>query len=131
MLLSKKDLGKIAADFLEVLARERVGTMEALESRLGTKLSLNNGMSDEIVFGVGNSQNGTNAWYIDYCREGLGLPIEIRLNRTLDYSKFIVKCEQEIKGYSPFAADPFGNIVQMKTLRKANMDFAISELSRL
>jgi hypothetical protein len=131
MLLSKSDLGRIAANFLEVLARERINTLENIKSRLGTKLGLNNGMPDEIKFGVGNSRNGTKTWFIDYCRGRLGIPIEMRFNRKLSYSQSIVKCEQEIKGYSQFLMDPYGNIVQAKKMERLDVDWAWAELERL
>ena len=67
---------------------------------------------------------------MSYIKEGLGIPIEIRLNPQLSYSKIFLKVEEEIDGYEPFKKDAFGNVMQEKTFR---YEFSLvkDELNRL
>ena len=77
------------------------------------------------------SSLGTTALTYSYIVKGLGIPLEVRINQSLDYSKIIIKTHEQLPGYSPFVTDPFGNVVQEKDLKLSTKDQVREELERL
>jgi hypothetical protein len=62
------------------------------------------------------SVSGTKALTISYVQQGLGIPLELKLNLALIYSEVILKMQEVLQGYAPFAQDVFGNLAQFKLI---------------
>ena len=62
---------------------------------------------------------------------GVGIPLEIRINPSLDYTKIILKNKKRIEGYDEFSKDHFGNLIQIRYLDKVDFSLLKSELERL
>ena len=71
------------------------------------------------------------AYTISYTRLGVGIPIELKINNTLDYSQVIIKANRLIEGYSQFSVDLFENIVQNKILKSSDVSLSKNELVAL
>jgi len=59
------------------------------------------------------------------------LPIEIKINRQLNYTQVIIKAAEVVRGYSPFGGDPYNNIYQNKVLGSSELSNPIEELKGL
>jgi len=128
------DLRNFASRFLQVLEEQEVKSARDLERLVGTQVMVEQPNGDFVLFENRPSNLSTTAYTISYIRNGLGIPIELKINNVLAYSQIIIKTKLLIRGYSPFAIDPFKNTIQYKRLDSS--DFSISkkelaELSRL
>lgn len=74
------------------------------------------------------SNNGSFAYTLSYCRRGTGIPLEAKINYALGYSKMICKAEQVLSGYTLFSKDVFGNSQQEKASNSASLFFVRNEL---
>jgi hypothetical protein len=113
MKITLKDLGRFAGEFLHVLQRENIYSTQDLETRAqrgGQKFMIN--MQESLIIIPRLSKMGTFASTMSYDVQGEGIPIELRINRQLNYTKSIIKFAGTIPGYTRFAADDFGNITQ-------------------
>ncbi|MCH8945426.1 MAG: hypothetical protein IIA85_00695 [Nanoarchaeota archaeon] len=130
MKLSKKDIKVISAEFLELLDGESVFKNKDLERMIGKVINGTN-PKDKLVFDNRPSNLGTMAYTISYVREGTGIPLEIKMNPSLDYSQVIIKLQESLVGYDSFARDSLGNIAQTKLLNSSDLLLSRNELSSL
>ncbi|HLD05243.1 MAG TPA: hypothetical protein VJG90_06000 [Candidatus Nanoarchaeia archaeon] len=114
MKISSERLNMAVWNFLRVTEEMGIRTTADLEAHLGQRLNV--GECDHIDFSRRPSNAGTTALTASYFIEGSGIPIEVRCNSALGYSKVVVKTEKNVIGYTPFAVDPFGNQAQDATL---------------
>lgn len=77
------------------------------------------------------SNAGAYAYTISYVVINTGIPIEARINPLSNYSRMIVKQEEEITGYESFGVDLFENILQIKHLGEAGISDVKRELETL
>ena len=78
------------------------------------------------------SNGGTNAHDISFNDPPRGVPLAVKINPVLGYTKIMVKGNFEMgDGYIPFAQDPFGNVVYNKRIPATDIPTIISELERL
>ena len=77
------------------------------------------------------SNRGTEAYTVTYAKEGVGIPLEVKLNESLGYTMVIVKGGFILPSYEPFAYDDFGNIAQAKEIRTVNIPQVRAELEEL
>ena len=130
MKLSKKDIGAISTEFLELLDKESIFTSEDLERMIGK--DINGKISgDRLIFDNRPSNLNTMAYTVSYVREGTGIPLELKMNPSLYYSQVILKSQEIIEGYSSFSEDDFGNIMQVKAMGSISLSLSRNELSSL
>lgn len=130
MKLSKKEIGKIAKDFLDFLDRERIFSTKDLEQRLDKNFLIDEKIKSSVSISLNSSEFYTKAYTISYIRKGLGIPLEVKVNLVLEYSRIIIKCEEKIKSYTPFVLDSFGNMVQSTLIESADFLNVREELKR-
>ena len=129
-LITPEKLKQIARSVLDFLKREDINSIESLEKRLGESFDIKRG--DHIIqIESRPSESGGEAYTIIYIIPAGGIPIEIRLNPNLDYSKIIVKTKSGLNDYKPFASDYFGNIIQDKIIKGCSISGIKKELEEL
>ena len=129
MIIHKGDLKEIASELLDILSREKINSNENLEERVGFNHKTLKG--NRVSIGISNYNGRTEAYCIYYVVEGAGISIGIRINPEMDHNAYIIKCDEEIKGYYSFCSDNFGNKIQTKTVPQASISRAKGELGRL
>ena len=132
MKITLKDLGKFAAEFLHVLERENINSTQGLEKRAqgrGQEFTIN--VQDSLIIMLRPSQEMTFAYAMSYVVQGAGAPIELRINRELDYTKSTIKFAGTIPGYSRFAKDEFDNIIQDTLWMGSELSKSIEHLREL
>lgn len=131
MKFSLEEISTIAVRFLNLLESEKIFDIPCIENRIGKTIQLED--NDCIIFDKKEHFYPLSTSYIiDYKREGSGIPIEIRVNKTGDYTNIIIKASEIIGGYYQFfSADSFGNLPQSKTLKPAGLEIAKQELKKL
>lgn len=160
MIIQIDDVKSYASNLLKVLESQRVNSVQDLETLINkgyTRVSppslylvsldgvyyypmraeLEGGIPvgrpslDLVSFDKRPSNSGTMAYAIDYIRPEGGIPIEIRINNLLNYSKVFIKSQQLIKGYAQFGIDHFRNLRQEKLFKSSDISFVKNELTEL
>ena len=78
-----------------------------------------------------DSNLDTQALAIGYIIPGIGMPIEVRINRELGYCRIIIKADFNLPAFIPFGMDNFGNIVQGKKDNYRSLKQVINSLQFL
>ena len=137
MIITLDKLGEVSKTFLEILARENVNDMDRLQSLAGQAIPVKGKPLEYVTIEWRPSNLDTSAldasYIIQHAKEdiGGGIPLNVRLNKLLDYTSFIVKAEKEIgEGYNPFLDDGFGNIVQEKIIQGVDWSTVVDEVKR-
>lgn len=132
MKITPKDIGKFAAEFLHVLEREDINSSRVLEELVQKgKQEFTINVQESLVIMLQPSQRMTLACTMSYTVQGVGIPIELRINKELDYTKSIIKSIKIIPEYSRFAKDEFGNIVQDTSWGGSELSKSIEHLRKL
>ena len=131
MEITKNKLGHFAGNLLSFLKKEKINSIEDLTQRNMERFSMDG--QDRIIIELRPSELSSVANTISYMIPGVGIPIEARINSILDYSRIIIKSQEDFQGYSTFAGvkDIFKNIIQEKTIREASLDVVKKELEEL
>ena len=132
MKITPKDIGKFAAEFLHVLERENINSSKLLEKRVQKgreEFTIN--VQESLVIMLRPSQGATLACTMSYTVQGVGIPIELRINRELGYTKSIIKSIRIIPEYSKFAEDEFDNIIQDTSWEGSELSKSIEHLRKL
>jgi len=130
MKIKKEEFKKAVKRFLETLDKEKISDLRDLEKRLNSRLSITPNEKEFITIENRPSEAGTTAYTVSYVTE-TGIPVEIKVNYSLGYSKIIIKTETEMNGYVPFSMDRFGNIMQTRDLDFADFERTKKELGNL
>ena len=131
MHLSLSDITTIARAFVATLDDGHIEKIADLEVRMGATYEISHQKKDALMIERRPSNFGTSAYTLSYIRENGGIPLEVRLNQDLSYTQIILKCEEDLAGYAPFAVDPSQNIVQTKKFDRADVGLVKAELKRL
>ena len=132
MKITPKDIGKFATEFLHVLERENINSSGALEKRIqggGQEFTIN--VQESLVIMLRPSQKGTLTCTMSYIVQGVGTPIELKINNELDYTKSIIKSIKIIPEYLEFAKDEFGNMIQITSWEGSELSKSIEHLRKL
>lgn len=129
--LSREDLRDIAKRFLEVIDKEKICSLEDLNKKNGQVFPRRLFPRDFIKIELRPSKQGAHANTISYIIPGIGIPIEARINPSLNYSVMIAKTDSEIPGYIKLTEDNFGNIIQDKFLNSTDFSSIRKELEVL
>lgn len=126
---SPADIGRFAHRVQSHLTHSCVRDYRDLGALLGSTETLSNG--DEISIELRPSNHGTQAFTLAYIVPGRGIPLEIRLNPALRYTRLIVKCETPLSGYRPWALNPLSHLVQERSIAGSDLLRLKAELSTL
>ena len=129
MKILRETLAQYAKKFLNVLNAEGIRTEDDVQRAIERSFDVAQG--EQVWIGLRPSEEFTYAYTLSYIVNRVGIPIELKLNRELGYTKAIVKVQAQLSGYKPFLEDGFKNIVQQKILRRANVDKIRNELESL
>lgn len=113
-IMTQKDIKEIASNLLFFLNSASLDSYEKIERQIGPHHFPIDGETLEILFRPSNQT--TQALTLSYIKEGYGVPLEVRMNKSLGYSLVVVKLNEYLTGYKPMAIDCFGNVVQTKRL---------------
>lgn len=130
MLITLNELGRMAASFLEVLSKSGIDTTPKVDVHLGEKIPALP-TQDYLEFSLGDSNEGTKAYRIEYVSQGIGTPLTLRINPDLNYARIILKAGEILPGYMLFAKDEFGNFVQDKRIASAILKDSLKEIELL
>ena len=131
MKIDIKDIRIFALGFLKILEKQEVKSASDLEKLLGKQLKVEHQAQDFVAFDNRPSNLGTMAYTLSYIRQGVGIPIELKINSVLNYSQVILKSQKSLVGYSAFSVDPFENIIQNKVLKSSDISLSRNELLAL
>ena len=130
MKISKEELKKTAERFHETLEREKIESVGDLEKNLG-KTFVVAGSEENIFIEMRPSNHGTMAYTVSYNHPLTGIPMELKINPSQEYSQVIIKSGEEIEDYFPFTEDVFGNITQNRIFYSPEFSLCLDELKRL
>ncbi len=124
------DTNQITKEQLGGIAKELFDLLEAQPKPLDLDAMLDQSFpatgAAHIFVELRLSQKNTSAYTISYIVPGLGIPLEVKVNRTLMWSMLIIKADLAPAGYQTFSSDSFGNPMHYKQLDSID----ISEISR-
>jgi len=123
---------KTARSFLETLDREKIFATGDLEANLNQIFTSVGDPLDSVILTLRPSNAGTAAYTISYTRSGTAdIPIELKINPSLDYTQVILKAGEIVGSYEPFAIDLYDNIAQARKMESSDLSHAREELKRL
>ncbi|MBD3262926.1 hypothetical protein GF374_00925 [Candidatus Woesearchaeota archaeon] len=125
-IITKKELGEITRNVLKYLDEKDVKDLGDLEIKTDAEIN-----QEGITFQLRPSKLGTTAKVLSYLICSKGIPLEVRTNEALNYTKLIVKTSSDIPGYERFVRDSIGNLGQYKTINHINLSKVKSELKKL
>ncbi len=132
MKITEKRIKQVAKNLVELLDEEKVHSAEDLEKLLGKRIFVRGSQLDYVEVAFRPSNFGTSALTISYTAPYVeGIPLEIRINSSLNYSQIILKMRRKIEGYSIFERDLYGNMAQNKLIQSANWQDVIKEITKL
>ncbi len=131
MKINKQELEKIARLLSSILEKEGIHSVNDLEGKIGGTYFVEENAGDYIEIILLPSKSSTVAYTINYIRPKRGVPIEVKINKSLNYSTIMLKCEEKIEGYEPFWLDPFRNMMQSKDIRSTDFQDVLNELKKL
>jgi hypothetical protein len=112
--MNEEDVRYAAQQLLYFIDLKNVTSFKGLESLLGEQTSVGIGVV-RVEKRVVNEP--ANALYVlGYSQEGMGTPIELRVDAKERMTTCIVKMDERIKGYKTFSGDTKGNYVQSKKM---------------
>lgn len=117
MLIDKKKLMEIANTTLKLIDDKKINSLDDLEKWVGHKFVPDSKKKEEYIeISEIPSNCGTtlSVSYISHMH--LGIPLEILINRRLNYSRIILKFNRLLEQYSPFMYDTYGNTIQERNL---------------
>lgn len=138
---SKGDIAKVAGNMLDFFDKKKVTSLAEIEAMAYHIFPLN-GLENQISIAMYKSNLGTIGHRVSYetysCElngtEVRDIPLEIKFNEQLKYSKIFLKCTEDIPGYERFPQPdtmcPHGNIRQGKELAMS-VPKVIEELEQL
>jgi hypothetical protein len=128
MIIGTRHVSGYASSVLSYLEENGVSSMSDLLGKEGLQTSIRDG---EVVYvEMRPSNEGTRALTLSYVVQGVGIPIEVRLNPALGDSKIFLKSVDLIGGYESLNTDRFGNTVQIIGIGD-ELSLAREELQRL
>ena len=128
--INGEDIRRFSEGLLEMMSNRGIASLKDFEDNVGEYPTREVG--ERVIIETRPSNENTRAHTISYVIEGLGIPIEIRINPELDYSLIILKKSGElVKGYESFDSDCFGNSIQSRRMEQGTIEVILSELRNL
>ena len=137
MKITRERLAEISRTFIEVLANANVSDLKSLEALAGKTFSISGKENEYLDVEWKPSTYGTkaiDASYIIHHRDGKiegGIPLDVKVNNSAGYSMIILKAAENIKEYSPFGSDSFGNIFQSQTNTTTDLNEILDKIRKI
>ena len=128
--LTREYLRKIAKKTLELFDEMEISSYTDIDRVLNHESPIDENTGEHITFQLRPSNFGTQAYTISYITPGQGIPLEIKINKEIGYSKVIVKGEFVLSDYRPFAIDGM-HVAREKNFDSTEISILSSELKRL
>lgn len=129
MRVTKSMLKHIANNFINTIEKQGLDSLKSLEANLENEMHISE--SEYIMIELRPSNLGTTTFTISYIAPGTGIPLEVKINDILHYSKIVLKSTYKVNGYEPFSIDKIRNVVQAKTLPSIDIKDIKRELKYL
>ncbi|MBW3023316.1 hypothetical protein KY308_04395 [Candidatus Woesearchaeota archaeon] len=130
--LNRWQVTTAATELLKFLDENKINTILDLEgiTKLGRRVFPAKNSDGKIMTEISSSNAGTFVHTVSYIIEGVGIPVEFKINPMLGYATIIAKAEFNIPEYKVFARDYFGNIMQAKRINSINPSEVRRELEQ-
>ena len=129
MKIPRTKINESAEVLLSVMEREDLYNLELYRAPLRT-FTVEDSPDEFIEAQIRLSNAGTVAYTVSYVVEGVGIPLEVKINSSLGYTKFIVKSSDSFEGYNSFVSDG-DNVTQDKTITSCDPSSIKRELEFL
>jgi hypothetical protein len=135
--VTREYLSKAAGGMLNFLKGNKIESVKDLDNFVEKEFPINKENNEMIMTALRPSELGTRDYTISYIAKGneknynKGIVLELKINKELGYIMIIAKNQSQLKGYDPFATDPFDNIIQNKRIATTDIAHIKSELSDL
>lgn len=135
--VTREYLSKAAGGMLNFLKGQKIESVKDLNNLIEKEFPINKENNEMIMTALRPSELGTKAYTISYIAKGdeknynKGVVLDLKINTEMGYSMIILKNQSQLAGYSLFALDPFGNIIQTKRITTIDISKIKSELSDL
>ncbi len=137
MKISREKLREIINDFIGILDREKVEDLGGLEMLSGQAIPIKGKEQEYVIVEYQPSNLGTRAIDASYVIQhrpkevGGGVPLSVKINNQLRYSKIIIKTEGKVDGFTLFFVDNFGNLIQERFFKTDYQEIkkALNELT--
>lgn len=132
MKITKEKLREVAENFLEILAKREINSLESLKKAVQKSeiFPLERNSSEYVSYTIRPSEMNTSAHTLSYNILSAGIPIELKINPILGYSRIIIKYQGKMGGYSILSEDNFRNIIQNKIMLP-DFQLFLEELKKL
>ena len=114
--ITREQLGKVAERMLKFLDEKGINSFKDLEEIMNKEFLIDKETKEHIHIEFRPSGGGTRTYTMSYIVPNKGIPLEFKISEDKQYSRIIAKGDFELPEYVPFAVDPFGNTVQIKSL---------------
>jgi len=131
MSINKEYLGRITKNVLKILDNEKITSLSDLDRLMNQTFLVDENTKEQVLVESRPSNLGTTTRVITYAAQGRGIPLEVRVNEELKYSKIIVKGDFNLPEYRPFYQDIFDNTAQDKELNFTDISKIKAELTKL
>ena len=130
--ITREEISDVAKRLRIFLDRKKIESVKDLEKKVGESFPvLGSRPGHLITMEIRPSDFGSLAYTISYIIPKKGIPIEVRVNPGMNYSKVILKTESRLNGYDVFARDEFGNVIQIRTFPDCFLSEVKKELESL
>ena len=119
MKILKSNISKIAGDFLEILEREKITSLENVKNYPNKRIDKTD--KEFIIGGARPSNLGSTTYRLSYTFDKGDIPIELVFNEEFGYFQVILKSQDRISGFKGFPnkieqRDRNGNLRQYKPI---------------
>ena len=132
MKIKQEIFHEVLNKFLSKLQERGIKSLEDIKRAVGKKFDFPGPLQEYVSIEERPSNMGTTAYSLIYSKIGMGIPVEIRINAQLNYSRIFIKTNYDVKGYNPFMTDQFENIAKTKIfLHCKDLSILLGELEKL
>ena len=132
MIITIQRFRECAKNLLDFFRENNILKLDDMGKFFGKgKIPVDDKRDDAVEINFRPSEAGTYAYDIAYLTDSNGIPINVKLNPHLNYTKMFIKLCEQVKGYVLFNVDAFGNMMQEKRISSSDFDLARQEIERL
>ncbi|MBI2632468.1 hypothetical protein HYW75_05680 [Candidatus Pacearchaeota archaeon] len=131
MEITKKIIRGAAKSLIKFLEKRKIDSANNLDNIVGKSFPLKDSFPDTIEVSIRPSNDRTIAYTISYVSLINGVPLEVKINPELNYSRVIVKMKKSLTNYTVFSEDEFSNLRQSKLIKSSDIIEVRDELRYL
>jgi len=131
-IITREEISDIARRLRIFLDMKKIESAKDLKDRVGPSSAVRGGGPGDIITMESRpSDFWSLAYIISYITPKKGVPIEVSVNPSMNYSRVILKTESRLNGYDIFTRDRFGNHIQTRTIPDCSISEVKKELESL